>query len=174
LNGNDIADARRSLLRAPGGFHAWCDEHHVRPALDALHPWAHWITPTSETRRFDTWFFLAAAPGGQDATVLVGEAVEGSWFPLETALDALDRGEVFLAPPTLRTIEELTSYTGLPAMLAASRARTLAPVHPRRLDAATEPTLTLPGDPDYGPGPAGGVCGPSRFVLRNGRWHSAS
>ena len=27
-----------------------------------LHPWAHWITPEIEPRRYDTWFFVAAMP----------------------------------------------------------------------------------------------------------------
>ncbi len=36
-------------------------------ALDQLHYYAHWITPEARSERFDTRFFLARLPAGQEA-----------------------------------------------------------------------------------------------------------
>jgi 8-oxo-dGTP pyrophosphatase MutT (NUDIX family) len=163
---------RDTLLVDPDAFLPWCVEHDIRLAFDALHPWAHWITPEAERRRFDAWFFLAVAPPDQPATPAAGETLDGGWISVPGALEALVRGEIFLTPPTLRTLEELQSWTGLGQLATASRARTLLPVMPRLLPATAHPTLVMPGDPEYGEDAPCGVTGLSRFVLRDARWWS--
>ncbi|WP_341705735.1 hypothetical protein, partial [Ferrovibrio sp.] len=56
-------------------------------ALDTLVPFAHWITPEAMPKRFDTWFFVAAAPEGQIGAHDGGEAVESEWVGAQAALD---------------------------------------------------------------------------------------
>src|SRR5215475_16209178 len=76
---------------------------------DLLTPWARWITPEASPRRFDTWFFVAALPAGQDATAAPegfgdhadpGESESGAWLRPVSALEAARAGQMTLLPPT--------------------------------------------------------------------------
>jgi 8-oxo-dGTP pyrophosphatase MutT (NUDIX family) len=167
-----LREGRERLLAAPGGFLGWCARHDVRLSVGELEPWAHWITPDVEARRFDTWFFLSPAPSAQAATVLPAEAVEGAWISTREALDAAARETIVLAPPTLRTIEELARCASFDEARRAARVRRLTAVMPRKLPEVEPLTLVIPGDADYGTPGVAGVDGPTRFVrLRHG-WKS--
>jgi len=67
---------------------------------DLLRPWSRWITPVLEPRRFDTRFFAAALPAGQRTRDVGGEASEVAWVAPAEALQAGERGEIRLFPPT--------------------------------------------------------------------------
>ncbi len=56
------------------------EETGVRLEADGIRPWAHWITPEPEPRRFDTAFFVAALPPGQDARDISGETDSADWW----------------------------------------------------------------------------------------------
>jgi 8-oxo-dGTP pyrophosphatase MutT (NUDIX family) len=88
---------------------------------DLLRPWARWITPVTEERRYDTRFFAAALPGGQHARDVGGEADETAWMEPGAALAAASRGEIALFPPTAVTLGELRACGQVPAALAARR-----------------------------------------------------
>jgi 8-oxo-dGTP pyrophosphatase MutT (NUDIX family) len=79
-----------------------------------LRPFAHWVTPLIEPRRYDTRFLLAALPEGQDARVNDGESDEGRWFPLAEALDQP------MLPPTRAVIEALQKHADVATALAAA------------------------------------------------------
>ena len=65
---------------------------------DLLRPWARWITPVTEERRYDTRFFAAALPAGQHARDVSGEADETAW--LEPAARAAARSRSCRPPPS--------------------------------------------------------------------------
>jgi 8-oxo-dGTP pyrophosphatase MutT (NUDIX family) len=88
---------------------------------DLLRPWARWITPVTEERRYDTRFFAAALPAGQHARDVGGEADETAWMEPGAALAAASRGEIALMPPTAVTLGELRSCGQVPDALAARR-----------------------------------------------------
>jgi hypothetical protein len=89
---------------------------------DLLRPWAHWVTPLFEPRRYDTRFFLAAVPPGQEAVhALDGEADVSAWWSANEVLESGRRGEVLLMPPTLVCLEELAAARGVEALLAGER-----------------------------------------------------
>jgi 8-oxo-dGTP pyrophosphatase MutT (NUDIX family) len=88
---------------------------------DLLRPWSRWITPVTEERRYDTRFFAAALPPGQQARDVSGEADRAGWFRPDEALAAARRGEIMLLPPTAVTLGELAACGDVPAALAARR-----------------------------------------------------
>ena len=109
---------------------------------DLLRPWARWITPVTEERRYDTRFFAAALPAGQRARDVSGEADDAAWVEPGAALAAARRREIFLLPPTAVTLGELGACGHLSAALAARRRITaLIPevVHGRRGRLADRP-----------------------------------
>jgi 8-oxo-dGTP pyrophosphatase MutT (NUDIX family) len=88
---------------------------------DLLRPWARWVTPVTEERRYDTRFFAAALPAGQRARDVSGEADEADWVEPGEALAAARRKEIVLLPPTAVTLGELRARGDVPAALAARR-----------------------------------------------------
>src|SRR5207249_4547086 len=77
---------------------------------DLLRPWAHWITPELEPKRFDTRFFVAALPTGQRTRDVGGEADRVAWVRPGDALAAADSGAMGMLPPTAFTLSELAPY----------------------------------------------------------------
>ena len=82
-------------------------------ALDQLHYYAHWITPEARSQRFDTRFFLARHPIGQEASHDQKETIAGLWLTPQKALAENLEGEVVLSPPTLKTLEDLSRFKSI-------------------------------------------------------------
>ncbi len=100
---------------------------------DLLRPWAHWITPEIEPRRYDTRFFVAALPRGQHTRDVGGEADRVAWQAPIDALKSAERGESAMLPPTAFTLAELSAYETVGGILDAGSARDIQPVLPRIL-----------------------------------------
>ena len=83
--------ARRAALRArlPGGdpLPALAREAGWPLATSTLQPWSHWVTPVGLPKRFDTLFFVAAAPPGQAPSVDEGETTTLAWVHPPAALN---------------------------------------------------------------------------------------
>lgn len=88
---------------------------------DWLHPWAHWITPVSERRRYDTRFFVAAVPAGQEARDLGGEGELAEWLNAADGVRRSVAGQARLMPPTLVCMEELAAAPSVAAVLGTER-----------------------------------------------------
>ena len=114
---------------------------------DLLRPWARWITPVTEERRYDTRFFAAALPAGQHARDVSGEADETAWLEPGAALAAARRGEIALFPPTAVTLGELRACGQVQAALAARRRITA--LIPEVYLANGAAWLTVPDGVDY-------------------------
>jgi hypothetical protein len=101
-------------------------------ALDVsrLIPWARWVTPPTEPRRFDTWFFVSPA-AGLDALTVSGEADVAGWYAPATVLDKAERKQAVVLPPTIVMLRGLLAAGSVAAVLRVAPARSLAPVHPR-------------------------------------------
>lgn len=168
--GADLAAARRRLHDgAP--FAEVLEELDVRLRLDRMHPWARWVTPAVEHRRYDARFFVAVAPPEQEAGHDRHETTEAAWMTPAVALDRGRRAEIQLPPPTIRTLEELASHASVDEVLGAADARRPPFVDPVFVDRSGTFVLALPGDPDH-PTAERAVPGPTYFVLADGRWWS--
>ena len=119
-----LDEDQRALL---GGSLSLAELLHRRRLVlraDLLTPWTRWITPEVAPRRFDTWFFAAALPPGQLASLAVagtGESDSGSWWRPTAALAAARAGEITVLPPTAVTLAELTAYRDVASILAERR-----------------------------------------------------
>lgn len=102
---------------------------------DLLRPWADWITPEQEPRRYDTRFFVAALPAGQRADGATTEAERSGWQRPADALADAEAGQSRLMPPTWVTLTEIAEYPRVADVLAA-----------RRQVSPVEPTLIREGD----------------------------
>jgi 8-oxo-dGTP pyrophosphatase MutT (NUDIX family) len=122
---------------------------HLR--ADLLRPWAHWITPEIEHKRFDTRFFVAALPAGQRTRDVAGEADHTAWVRPADALAELAAGERVMVPPTALTLQDIAVFDTVADVLAAAPDRHIEPVLPvlRRGDDGGVRFL-LPGDAGYG------------------------
>lgn len=116
---------------------------------DLLAPWAHWVTPRFEQRRYDTWFFLAALPDGQQARDVSGEADRVEWVRPSDAVAAAARGEVSMLPPTWVVLDELAGYGSVAAALAAATGRAIETIMPGWADDGDAVRALLPGDPGF-------------------------
>jgi 8-oxo-dGTP pyrophosphatase MutT (NUDIX family) len=140
----------------------------VQLDLALLHPFARWITPEAEPRRFDARFFLLAMPAGQEAKHDGHETTTSFWAAPRDVLARFARGEIQLAPPTTRSLELLADVASIEAAFALARRQSSEPICPRFVP-GDPPMLTLPGDPEHEVAERR-VDGPTRFVLRDGRF----
>jgi 8-oxo-dGTP pyrophosphatase MutT (NUDIX family) len=115
----------------------------------ALVKFSRWITPAEVVVRFDTHFFLAPLPDGQEATIDGDEIVDQGWFTPAGALAAHDRGEIALVFPTIKHLEQLGGFATADALLQYARGRDVGPVQPRVVTEGETARLLLPGEPGY-------------------------
>jgi 8-oxo-dGTP pyrophosphatase MutT (NUDIX family) len=115
----------------------------------ALVPFSRWITPAQVKTRFDTWFYLAPAPADAQPTPDGSEVVEARWLAPQDALAEAASGELFMVFPTIKHMEQLTSFASADALLAHARGRDVQPVQPRVIVSGETARIVLPGEPGY-------------------------
>lgn len=119
------------------------------PPDSELARFSRWITPAEVKVRFDTHFFVAAAPHDAEATVDGAECVEARWLRPADALAAGRADELLLVFPTINHLEQLDGFGSVQETLAAARERRVLPVQPRVLTDGGVARVVLPGEPGY-------------------------
>jgi 8-oxo-dGTP pyrophosphatase MutT (NUDIX family) len=112
----------------------------------ALVKFSRWITPPQVKIRFDTHFFLAPLPAGQEPRVDGEECVDLGWFTPRAALDAAGHDEIALVFPTIKHLEQLAAFASADAVLDHARGRDVEPVVPHVVMDGEVARVVLPGD----------------------------
>jgi len=94
-----------------------CKSEELFLATDRLAYLAHWITPKVEKRRYDTRFFIAQAPAGQDAIHDGSESVNSIWIKPEDALKQFEEGKLLMIMPTIKNLESICGYNNTKELL---------------------------------------------------------
>ncbi len=167
----NTVSAMRASWPSHASFVAHLARHGLRVALDAVMPFAHWVTPEIEIRRFDTRFLLARLPYGQAGSHDAGETTALDWLTPREALARCARGEITLPPPTWTTLARLARFTSIDEAWQWASCTPIVRVQPVFARHEGTAAVMLPGDPAY-PLPPG--CEPlevTRFELvQGGGW----
>jgi 8-oxo-dGTP pyrophosphatase MutT (NUDIX family) len=159
-------------------------EEEILFALDQLHYYAHWITPEAFSERFNTRFFLAPHPIGQEANYDQEETTAGIWITPRKALQENLQGEVILSPPTLKTLEDLSRFKSMHDLFSSSKDKEIYPILPYLTKTSSGPVIIYPWDAEYEIFQRGEIPvhidhgrpsqpgdNSTRLILKEGIWH---
>jgi 8-oxo-dGTP pyrophosphatase MutT (NUDIX family) len=140
---------RGDLCEGKTTFHKVLVDNGLALALDELVPYAHWITPEGMPKRFDTWFFLAAAPPLQAGAHDGRESTDSIWVSPREALAGGENGRFKLPFPTTRNLIKLGRHRQVMAALDDSRGKSIVTVMPvmTRLNGGRQ--LRIPREAGY-------------------------
>ncbi len=147
-----LEDQHRAALNAGSiGFDAMLEAEALVPAPDLLVHFAHWITPVHQPKRYDTHFFLAAAPAEHLAVHDGWEAVDSIWITPAQALADTEAGRFKLVFATAKNLEKLGRSASVKDAMDAARAATVVTVMPRgtKLEGSKR-LMRIPEEAGYG------------------------
>lgn len=124
-------------------------EEDVLLDVGSLHYFARWVTPLGAHRRYDTRFFVAAAPPDQEVRHDDRELIRTCWLTPAEALQRHDDGEILMIFPTVRSLVALSRFERSADVL--DHARGLAGIHPvlpMMTESPDGARIVLPGDPE--------------------------
>lgn len=118
-------------------------------APDLLSVHAHWITPEDSPRRFDTIFFTAVTPPGQEALHDGVELTDHVWLRPELGLSQYRAGERQMILPTWANLETLLGFPSAAEACAASRGRPIVPILPVLRERDGKRRIEIPSGAGY-------------------------
>lgn len=158
LDGPDAArwaEHRRAVDGGDRRLVEVCEAEGLQLAVDDLHYFGNWVTPEGSPRRYDTRFFVAAAPEGQTPLHDDHEVIANEWLRPADGLARALAGELTMLPPTMASLRAVEPYETVADLLAAASAITEVPrIVPRIREVEQLVYLLLPDDPGFeGDGP---------------------
>jgi 8-oxo-dGTP pyrophosphatase MutT (NUDIX family) len=163
LEGDAVKDrfrGYRKMLQSRGmTLPGLAEKEGLQLSPDELHHFAHWTTPTARPLRFDTHFFLCLCPDSQEAEADEVETTAGVWISPIDALRSNMEGRLFLSPPTLKIIEDLTPFPTVAQLRAATTGRDVNQVLSVYVESEGTSFVVFPWDADFGRFEKGDVPG---------------
>jgi 8-oxo-dGTP pyrophosphatase MutT (NUDIX family) len=136
--------------RRTDGFFGLFVSHRLRLDLSAMRPFAHWITPAGAPKRFDTHFFLVAAPSGAEGVCDGKETVRAEWVkPAEIGRWGIEKQRQMMLP-TRANLHRLAESKNVASALKAARDRPLVTVQPVPALRDGRRIVSIPADAGYG------------------------
>ena len=128
---DDQLETERAALDAGEvSFASILERRDLRVDDAAIVPFAHWVTPEVEDRRYDTRFFVTVQPEGQQAVYIAGESDRSAWWRPGDAVAACVDGRMAMLPPTVATLAQLATYDDAATAFAAAAMVEVAPILP--------------------------------------------
>ena len=131
-------------------FHELLENEDLYIPASELAFYAHWITAPGRARRFDTRFFVATAPEGQQGSHDANETVHHLWIAPREALERAERGEIELVHATQQTLKDLGRFPK--ALEALQYVRSLKAIEANRAcwaQGKEGPKIFRRADPQY-------------------------
>lgn len=135
---------------AQGDFATMLAARGLVPDAGGLAHFAHWITPLRVPKRFDTHFFLAAAPPDQVALHDGHEAVDSVWIRPLDALAAAEDGSRKIVFPTRMNLQKLARHDSVAEAFAVAAATPVVTVMPQMRMTDAGRVLRIPIEAGYG------------------------
>jgi 8-oxo-dGTP pyrophosphatase MutT (NUDIX family) len=143
------AKSRAALSEGKTTFLNVLNENSMVLALDELVPYAHWITPEGLPKRFDTWFFLAAAPPEQIGVHDGRESTDSIWLSPREALAGGESGRFKVPFPTTRNLIKLGKQPTVRTALDDARGKPIVTVMPVLTRLGGRRQLRIPQEAGY-------------------------
>ena len=162
----------RATAGATGAFAQLLAGRGLRLQTAQLLPWSRWVTPLNTPvmrQRFDTRFFLALLPPGQEALPDQHEAVASVWLTPRAALAQYQDGLIDLVPPQIMSLMHLLQFDSAAQALQAARNFPPPLVQPEGVEENGQRVLCYPGDPRH-PVATRALPGPTRLIYHEQRF----
>jgi len=145
-----FVEHRRAVDHGERSLVEVCEAEGLRLAVDTMWYFGHWITPEGAPRRYDTRFFLAAAPSAQTPVHDDHEVIANEWLRPADGLARVAAGELTMMPPTTASLRAISRFaTAVEALAAATEIVDVPTICPRVIATDGGLRIALPGDPDY-------------------------
>lgn len=122
---------RLSLIDRSQSFADLLEGRGLSLRADLLRPWAHWITPEAEPRRFDTRFFITSLPDGIVPRNVGGEADHAEWVAPAVAVEQGHSGARPMLAPTIQTLTDLAQFSTVHEAIEGAPPRSIVPISPK-------------------------------------------
>lgn len=142
--GDDWERDRAALEARELAFTEFLDQRGLVLRTDLLGVWSGWLTPAFEPKRYRTWFFAAVLPEGQITRDVSTESSSVTWLPAIGAVETVERGDMFMLPPTYLTCLDVAQHATPDEVLAEASGRDVDMFTPEVVSSEGEFVLSMP------------------------------
>ncbi|HEX7230177.1 MAG TPA: hypothetical protein VF452_07275 [Candidatus Binatia bacterium] len=111
-----LAEKHAALISKSFTFAELLERENLYCDASALAHFSHWQTPTQNSLRFDTRFFLAELPPAQTPLPSSYEVIHSLWVTPDQAIEQFERGELPLIFPTFTSLRTLADFETLESL----------------------------------------------------------